>query len=173
MPGHDATGSERGEKELRRIKEENPQRSAGDWDKEFKGEMQRTTHHCTKGFPRDASHFLRDMQAQDRMQATVYRLQLGTSVDAGWLHRPEIPRSSYRAGHASANEKKEHINTGDWFGAVLQLADREFVYGLRGLVSATLVGPRFAAENVYFFPLQFNHLPDGYGCICCAEVDPS
>ncbi|CAP97975.1 hypothetical protein PCH_Pc22g06870 [Penicillium rubens Wisconsin 54-1255] len=81
MPGHDATGSKRGEKELKRIKEENPC-SAGDRDKAFKGEMQRTAHHCTEGFPRDASHFLRDMQPQDRMQATVYRLQLGASVDA-------------------------------------------------------------------------------------------
>jgi hypothetical protein len=127
MPGHDATGSKRGEKELKRIKEENPC-SAGDRDKAFKGEMQRTAHHCTEGFPRDASHFLRDMQPQDRMQATVYRLQLGASVDAGWLYRPGIPRSSYRAGHASANErKKKHINTGDWVRAVLQLADREFV----------------------------------------------
>lgn len=71
------------------------------------------------------------MQAQDSMQATVCRLQSGASVDAGWFHRPEIPRSSYGAGATCISQRKEkkkkHTNTEDRFGAVLQLADRAFV----------------------------------------------
>lgn len=105
----------------------------------------------------------------------------------GSIGRKSLDQAMGPGQHASANEKKrkKHTNTEDWFGAVLQLADRAFVmiiikkdrYFLVWTTGAALrhtPDPRFAAEDVrYFFPLLFSHLPDRFGCIGSAEVGPA
>lgn len=43
------------------------------------------------------------------------------------IGRKSLDQAMRPGQHASANEKKKHINIEDRFGAVLQLADRAFV----------------------------------------------
>lgn len=103
----------------------------------------------------------------------------------GSIGRKSLDQAMGPGQHASANEKKrkKHTNTEDWFGAVLQLADRAFVdNNKKSVLSSMDYGDCFAPHSLTLdlrlrmygtFPLLFSHLPDRFGCIGSADVGPA
>ena len=91
------------------------------------------------------------------MQATVCRLRLGASVDAGWF-RESLGRAIGR-GSASAKRSKNtpKLGCGSLAACSLQIAcvrdkkiNRYFLVWTT-VLCATLADPRFAAEDVRYF----------------------